>query len=151
MLFRQDRNGGRVVTRRDQRGNMPSVLGADVKVEGDVITDGDLFIGGSVKGHVVAQTLTVAENASLTGIVEANTVIVSGALSGKLAANVVTLKRTASVSADITHVQLTVETGASFEGYSRRVASLEAVTDRHENAQVGGPAPMPALTAEAAE
>jgi cytoskeletal protein CcmA (bactofilin family) len=136
MLFRQNRSGG---------GSMPSVLGPDVRVDGELITDGDLFIAGSVKGRVVAHKLTVGENASLAGIVEADTVIVAGSLSGKLTANIVTIKRTAIVSADITHVQLSIETGGSFEGYSRRVNSLETVVARGDKEKIGS-SPMPALT-----
>lgn len=145
MLFRQHRDRGTPQGRRDRRGNMPSMLGADVKVEGDVVTEGDLFIGGSIKGRVVAHKVTIAENASLTGLVEADTVIIAGTLTGKLTANTVTLKRTANVSGDITHVQLTIETGSCFDGYSHRVASVDITSAHVESEQVGKVA-MPALT-----
>lgn len=151
MVFGQRRNNAGITARRNQRKNMPSVLGADVKVEGDIITDGDLFIGGAVKGRVVAHQLTLGESASLTGIVEADTAVISGALVGKLTANIVTIKRTASVAAEITHVQLSVESGGGFEGYSRRVASLDKVAAKIEAEQIAAAPSVPALThAEAA-
>lgn len=151
MVFGQRRNSEGITARRNQRKNMPSVLGADVRVEGDIITDGDLFIGGAVKGRVVAHQLTLGEKASLTGIVEADTAVISGALVGKLTANIVTIKRTASVAAEITHVQLSVESGGGFEGYSRRVASLDKVAAKIEAEQIAAAPAVPALThAEAA-
>ncbi|MGH6979683.1 MAG: bactofilin family protein [Stellaceae bacterium] len=126
------------------------MLGADVKVEGELITGGDLIIGGSVKGRVVANNLTIGENASLSGIVEAENAVIAGTMTGKITAKTVSLKRTANVSADITAVQLSIEPGGSFEGYSRRVDDLEKATVKSDDAKLSV-APIPALThAEAA-
>jgi len=121
-------------------------LSVDIKVEGDVIADGDIYIGGSVKGRVVARKLTVGEGASISGIVEAETVIIVGSVSGKLTANTVTIKRTAHVSADITHIHLTIESGATFEGHSRHVASIQPAAAPIATPQVSGGVPRPALT-----
>jgi cytoskeletal protein CcmA (bactofilin family) len=109
---------------RNAKAAAPSILSEGVKVDGDFITEGDLYVGGSVKGRVVARKLTIAENASVDGIVEVDTAIVAGKLSGKVAAVTVSLKRTAHVTAEITHVSLTIEPGSCFEGFSRHVDSI---------------------------
>ena len=38
-----------------------------------------------------------------------------------------TLTRTAHVTADVTHVSMTIETGATFDGYSKRVESVAPI------------------------
>ncbi len=126
MLLRKDRNSRAFFGRRGERATTPSLLSADVKIDGDVIAGGDLFIGGAVKGRVVARQLTVGENAVVTGIVEAEIAVIAGTLTGKITAKVVTIKRTAMVSADITHTSLVIEPGGTFEGFSRHVASTES-------------------------
>ena len=118
----------------------PSILSGDLRIEGDIVSDGELHISGSIKGDVVARKLTLAAGGSITGTVEAEVAVIAGTLAGRLTATSVTLAGTAHVVADITHVSLLIEQGAVFEGFSRRVDTIEAVTD-------DVPAPQPRLTA----
>jgi cytoskeletal protein CcmA (bactofilin family) len=107
----------------------PSILSEDLKIEGDVVSQGELHISGSIKGDVVARKLTLAQGGSITGAVEADVAIIAGNLAGRLTATSAVLASTARVTADVTHVSLTIEQGAVFEGFSRRVDTIEAVTD----------------------
>jgi cytoskeletal protein CcmA (bactofilin family) len=107
----------------------PSILSSDLKIDGDIVSQGELHIGGSVKGNVVARDLTLAEGGSVTGTVEADIAVIAGNLVGRLTATSVVLARTARLAADITHVSLTTEPGASFEGVSRHVDAIGAVAD----------------------
>jgi cytoskeletal protein CcmA (bactofilin family) len=107
----------------------PSILSSDLKIEGDIVSQGELHISGSIKGDVVARKLTLGEGGSITGAVEADVAIVAGNLAGRLTATSVVLARTARVVADVTHVSLSIEQGAVFEGFSRRVDTIEAVTE----------------------
>ena len=107
------------------RESAPSILSSDLKITGDVVGASELVIAGSVQGDVVAKKVTVAEGGSVTGAVEADTAMVAGTLTGKLKAAAVTLASTARVVADITHVSLTIESGAVFDGYSRRVDVID--------------------------
>jgi cytoskeletal protein CcmA (bactofilin family) len=107
----------------------PSILSSDLKIEGDIVSQGELHISGSIKGDVVARKLTLGEGGSITGAVEAEVAVVAGNLAGRLTATSVVLARTARVVADVTHVNLSIEEGAVFEGFSRRVDTIEAVTE----------------------
>jgi cytoskeletal protein CcmA (bactofilin family) len=113
---------------RATRGSVaPSILGSDLTIEGIIVSEGELHICGSVKGEVVARDLTLAIGGSITGTVEADIAIIAGNLVGRLTATSVVLARTARLAADITHVSLTTEPGATFEGVSRHVDAIEAV------------------------
>jgi cytoskeletal protein CcmA (bactofilin family) len=107
----------------------PSILSSDLKIEGDIVSQGELHISGSVKGDVVARKLTLGEGGSITGAVEADMAVIAGNLAGRLTATSVVLARSARVVADVTHVSLSIEQGAIFEGFSRRVDTIEAVTE----------------------
>jgi len=141
MLFKQGRNREEPA-RRGGKAGTPSLLSSDVSVEGDIVVQGDLYIGGSVTGRVVAHKLTVGESGSISGLVEADTAVIAGSVSGKLTAGAVTLKRTANVSADITHVSLTIESGGSFEGFSRRVEHIQAPEAPAKPVSIEAPFPV---------
>lgn len=121
----------------------PSILSSDLKIEGDIVSQGEVHINGAVKGDVVARKLTIGEGGSITGTVEADFAVVAGNLAGRLTATSVLLARTARVVADVTHVSLTIEPGAVFEGFSRRVDTIEAVTDeiRTQAPRLNAPSP----------
>jgi len=104
----------------------PSILSSDLKIEGDVVSQGELHISGSIKGDVVARKLTLGEGGSITGSVEADVAVIAGNLAGRLTATSVVLARTSKVTADVTHVSLSIEQGAQFEGFSRKVETIEA-------------------------
>jgi len=103
----------------------PSILSSDLKIEGDVVSQGELHISGSIKGDVVARKLTLGEGGSITGSVEADVAVIAGNLAGRLTATSVVLARTSKVTADVTHVSLSIEQGAQFEGFSRKVETIE--------------------------
>lgn len=125
------------------RDSAPSILSGDLKITGDVVGGGELVIAGSVQGDIVAKKITIVEGGSVTGAVEADTAMVAGALTGQLKATTVTLASTARVVADITHVSMMVESGAVFEGYSRRV---DAIDQRGAPLPLALPAARPAVT-----
>jgi len=120
-----DEPGGRA----DREPAAPSILSADLKIEGDVVSQGDLHINGSIKGDVVAHRLTLGEGGSITGTVEVDVAVIAGNLAGQITATSVTLASTARVVADITHVSLLIEEGAVFEGFSRRVDTIEGIAE----------------------
>jgi cytoskeletal protein CcmA (bactofilin family) len=121
--------------RRTQKGERaghpaaPSILSSDLTIEGDIVSLGELHISGSVKGDVVARDLTLAEGGSITGAVKADIAIIAGNFAGNLTATSVVLEPTARLVADVTHVSLTIEPGAAFEGTSRRVDTVEVAAD----------------------
>ena len=121
----------------------PSILSDDLKIEGDIVSDGEVHISGVVKGDVTAQKLTLGENGSITGTVEVEVAVIAGHLAGRLSATSVVLASTARVVADITHVSLTIEPGAVFEGFSRRVDAIspESGEDTVRPPRLSAPAP----------
>lgn len=107
------------------RRTVPSILSAGLKLEGDIVSDGEVHILGHHSGNIVARRITIGEGGAVTGTMEAESAVINGTLSGRLSATAVVLGRAASVTADIVYVQMRVEPGASYEGYSRRVEVID--------------------------
>ncbi|MGH6798951.1 MAG: bactofilin family protein, partial [Roseiarcus sp.] len=93
----------------------PSLLSVDLEVIGDIVSGGEVHVSGTVKGDITAKKLTLSDSGAVTGAIAAESALVAGTLTGRLTATTVVLAKTARVAADITHVSLTVETGAVFE------------------------------------
>ena len=95
-----------------------SLISADIAIEGNLIGDGELQIDGTVRGDVKVAKLTIGETGHVDGTVAADSVEVRGRVVGAISSKQVRLYGTAYVDGDITHEQLSMETGAFFQGRS---------------------------------
>jgi len=119
-----------------------SVIGTDLAIIGSglkIVTQGTLQIDGEVQGDVLGSKIIISQNGRVTGLVNAEAVLVEGKVFGTIKAVDVTLKSTAMVEGDIFHRLFTLEQGASFEGRSRRPENQEELipnlnTDQHSQA-----------------
>ncbi len=102
---------------------VPSLISADLKVVGNLESDGDLQIDGQVKGDIKSRSVTVGESAMIKGSITADTLRVSGAIDGKVNGTTVTIAKTGNVKGDIVHQTLSIEAGATIEGQIRRFDS----------------------------
>lgn len=108
--------------------SVPSILGPDLAITGDMKSDGEIQIDGRHDGNIIAAKLTIGEQGSVVGTVKAKWVHVRGKISGKISANVVELASTANVQADITQDQLTIANGAFFDGKCARLTKTAQTT-----------------------
>ena len=100
---------------------VPSIISADLKIVGDLHSNGDLQIDGAVEGDITSRSLTVGESAVVRGSLVAEEVRVYGAVFGQIKANSVTLAKTAKVEGNIVHRALSMESGALLTGNLSRL------------------------------
>ena len=100
-----------------------SILSADTKLTGDLVSSGDVTVEGTIDGSIKCRSLTLCGQPTIKGTVEAETAHVSGTFTGELRANKVILNKTAKMRGDIYQEVLEIHTGAEFEG---KVARLPA-------------------------
>lgn len=74
---------------------MPSIIAADLKVTGDLVSDGDIQLDGSVEGKLKSRSLTVGETANVNGQMSAESIEVKGTVTGLIKARSVSLAKTA--------------------------------------------------------
>jgi cytoskeletal protein CcmA (bactofilin family) len=111
---------------------VPSVIGEDLTVEGNIISKGEVQLEGEVKGNIHCTSLVIGDKALVEGGVVADDVIVRGRVVGSLRGHRVTLQSSSHVEGDIFHQSLAIEQGAFFEGKSRR--SDDPISDARSDA-----------------
>jgi len=112
------------------RSTAPSVISADLKIQGNLTSAGDLQIDGIVEGDIQSRSLTVGEGAMVNGNIQAETVRVCGQVTGQIKAATVNLERTAKVMGDIVHQVLSLEPGAYLEGHVRHGDAVASAAPR---------------------
>ncbi len=100
---------------------VPSIISADLKIVGDLHSNGDLQIDGAIEGDITSRSLTVGEGAVVRGSLVAENVRVYGAVFGQIKANSVTLAKTAKVEGNVVHQALSMEAGAVLSGNVSRL------------------------------
>ena len=99
---------------------VPSIIGTDLTVTGNVISKGEVQVDGVIQGDIHCTSLIVGEKAQITGGIVAEDVVVRGRVNGSIRGVRVTLQSSSQVDGDIFHKSIAIEQGAYFEGKSRR-------------------------------
>ena len=111
------KNGNSVT---EKKGGL-SVINVDLRVSGDLISESDVQVDGSVNGDIRTRTLTIGQNGEVRGEIIADKVRICGAVVGQVRARDVSLSETARMIGDILHESLSIEPGAHIEGHCRRI------------------------------
>ncbi len=99
---------------------MTTVIGADLVIQGNLTSKGEIQIEGEVQGDIRATHVVLGERAVVTGGIVAEECVIRGHLLGTIRGRRVLLQSSAHVEGDIYHQTMAVEQGAYFEGKSRR-------------------------------
>src|SRR4051812_40472370 len=105
---------------------VPSIVSADLTIEGNLNSAGEIQVDGAVKGDIKCKALIVGVKGSVTGEVLAQTVRMHGAIKGMIRAKSVFLASTARMSGDVEHESLAIEPGAFMEGHCKRITEVAA-------------------------
>ena len=130
------------------KASVPSIISADLRINGDLVCCSDVQVDGWVEGDIQSRNIVVGEAATVHGSLQAETVRICGVVKGAVKADSVVLEKTAKVTGDVLHKTLAIEQGASLEGMCKRLDAPAAA------AQVTLPSaaanqPKPLLTGEA--
>ena len=105
---------------KENSSESPSVnlIGAGTVIEGDVSTNGDIRIDGSLTGSITVKgKLVIGLSGSIDGEAMCQNADVSGTIKGKIVVSeLLTLKASAKLTGDIVTNKIAVEPGALFSG-----------------------------------
>jgi cytoskeletal protein CcmA (bactofilin family) len=94
-----------------------SHLSSDIQIEGDINCSTDLIFDGSIKGNIISKgSLTIGQNASVSGDLKADKAIIEGKVAGNGDFNSCRLSPTSVISGSVSTVSLQMEEGATLEG-----------------------------------
>ena len=110
-----------------------SVLGADLKITGDITASEDLHVDGCVDGDIGCGSLVQGENSTITGGIVASSARLAGTVNGSIDAQSLVILKSARISGDVAYESLTIEQGAQVEGkFAHRHMAAAASRDDGE-------------------
>ena len=137
MFSRQNSKTGAPVAeqRMEVAKTVPSIISADLTVEGNIDSSGEVQVDGNVRGDIRCKALIVGIKGDVTGEVNAQTVRMHGSIKGTVRAKSVFLASTARMAGDVEHDILAIEPGAYMEGHCKRISdnSITPVLDVRRN------------------
>ena len=118
MFNKNDKNSTVVNKSTDNISSSINLIGAGTVIEGDVRSNGDIRIDGTVYGSVSSKAKVVIGNTGvIEGDVNSQNSDVSGTIKGKTTVSeLLFLKSSAKIIGDIVTGKLVVEVGATFTG-----------------------------------
>jgi cytoskeletal protein CcmA (bactofilin family) len=95
-----------------------TVIAAGIVIEGEITTDEDVVVLGTVRGKVSAkEAVTIQQGATVEADVVGGTLVVAGALTGNVtASDRVDLQAGARVVGNVKAARVTIADGAQFKG-----------------------------------
>lgn len=113
MFFRKQKSAG-----NDNRLETlpPTLIGAGTVVDGNIDSEGEVRIEGTLRGSLKARNSVIAAGGTVEGEISADDIIVQGRVRGPLRALHVHLMDGAVVEGDITSDTIAIDTGARLSG-----------------------------------
>ena len=122
------------------------VVGDEVTIVGDIVSNGNVQVEGNVRGQVFCTNINICDGGQVAGGIVAENVTVYGRVSGPINALSVTLESGSHAQSDICHRSLKLDHDSYFEGRSRRSENplLDALAEIEQCKRPPPPAPVPA-------
>jgi cytoskeletal protein CcmA (bactofilin family) len=102
----------------DRVSSSPTFIGAGSRFEGNLACDGDLVVGGTVKGDsVIGGAFTLSEGGHWDGKIQAANAVVAGEIEGAVTiADKLEIRKTARIRGMVTARTIAIAEGAVIEG-----------------------------------
>ena len=133
MIFRKSKSGASAtpaparetpkqdaVSKKPKPAAGPSILTSDLALEGNLATNGELQIDGTVHGSVRASACIVEANGAVHGPIVAEDVFIRGRVIGPICGVHVTVVAGGHVEGDVLNQSIAIENGAYIDGKIRR-------------------------------
>ena len=102
--------------------NSSSVISSDTVIKGKIDFKGELLIEGKVSGDILGDNLTLGPSAKVDGKIIVKAITVQGSFTGFIRSDTVKLDSGSTVKGDIEHSEISIETGANFNGKVVRIS-----------------------------
>lgn len=111
-------NGNKATSTNTFNPSNLNIINAGTTITGDLSSEGDMRIDGSVKGYVSSKArLVMGVTSKIDGDIKALNVEISGEVNGNIfVTELLTVKATAKINGDIISNKLIIEAGAEFNG-----------------------------------
>jgi|LauGreDrversion4_2_1035121.scaffolds.fasta_scaffold57222_3 cytoskeletal protein CcmA (bactofilin family) len=116
--------------------NTLNIVNSGTQITGDVNSDGDIRVNGTIKGYLTSKArIVLGPTAIVDGDIKAQNIEIEGEVNGNVfATELLTIKATAKISGDVVSNKLIIEAGAIFNGTSKMNKPKEATLNTSANA-----------------
>jgi cytoskeletal protein CcmA (bactofilin family) len=108
--------------------NRRTIIAKGLRIVGSVTAEGLVEVSGQVDGELHCTSLIISRGAQVSGIINAELVVVDGSVDGPIQGHDVLLKSRAHVVGDIQHQSLSIEKGAYFDGRSMQIGDINRLS-----------------------
>src|ERR1041384_7317659 len=117
-MFSKSKNDTMAGKSNEQVSSSINLIGAGTVIEGDIRSNGDIRVDGTVYGHIFSKAkVVIGTTGVVEGDVNSQNADLSGTIKGKTTVTeLLFLKSTSKVMGDIVTGKLVVEVGATFTG-----------------------------------
>lgn len=105
--------------------NSSSVISSDTVIKGKIDFKGELLIEGKASGDILGDNLTLGPSAKVDGKIIVKAITIQGNFTGFIRSDLVRLDAGSTVVGDIEHSEISIETGANFNGKVIRISKQE--------------------------
>ena len=112
--------------------NSSSVISSDTTIKGKIDFKGELLIEGKVSGDILGDNLTLGPSAKVDGKIIVKAITVQGSFTGFIRSDTVKLDSGSTVKGDIEHSEISIETGANFNGKVIRISKQQKKSSESE-------------------
>ena len=107
-----------MATQKTQETPSVNIIGAGTFIEGDIKSEGDIRIDGTLHGSLITKgKLVLGSTGLVEGEITCQNADISGSINGKIkVTELLSLKSTSKLTGDITTSKLSIEPGANFSG-----------------------------------
>ena len=102
--------------------NSSSVISSDTVIKGKIDFKGELLIEGKASGDILGDSLTLGPSAKVDGKIIVKAITVQGNFTGFIRSDSVRLDAGSTVTGDVEHSEISIETGANFNGKVIRIS-----------------------------
>lgn len=113
----------RRMSKNDSNLPVPTIIGSNSKIKGDIISDGILQIDGQVQGDVTCSELVIGVKGIVSGCVTVQNLQLYGTLKGKAIVDNLFVSKSAKLIGDAKHNSIAIEPGAYIDGHCIRAGS----------------------------
>ena len=113
--------------------NSSSVISSDTVIKGKIDFKGELLIEGKASGDILGDNLTLGPSAKVDGKIIVKAITVQGNFTGFIRSDTVKLDVGSTVKGDIEHSEISIETGANFNGKVIRIAKSQRKSGESES------------------
>lgn len=100
-----------------KKNNCETIIAEQTRLEGKIIAQGDIYIGGVISGQIKAKNIQVGQSAKVNADIEVENIVIAGEVKGAIKAEEnLEITKTGRMIGDVDIKILSIASGAVFHG-----------------------------------